>query len=106
MNKKEAEKIVSTLDQDDRMDLIMYLAECFDYRVFDTNMPKDITYFLETGTKANSYEELDLLLSQNGWVLECYSPLEISEKDNSESRATGYAAEMIIKVLNECDPSY
>jgi len=51
------------------------------------------------------YEETDELLERNGWVLECFSPLEISEKDNPESKATGHAAEIVITSITEEDKS-
>lgn len=97
MNKLEAEEFVKDLKEDDRADLIMYLAECFNYRVIDCGT--DITYFLSTGTD-DPYERLNLFLQGQGWDLECYSPLEISHRE-SGSRATGIAAEMTIEALEE-----
>lgn len=47
MNKQEAEKVVGELETDDRHDLLMFLAEVFDYRVLDGG--NDVTYFLSTG---------------------------------------------------------
>lgn len=41
-----------------------------------------------------TYEETDKLLSDNGWDLDCWLPLEISNSDGD--RATGSAAQMII----------
>lgn len=96
-DKLEAEEFVKDLNQDQRADLIMYLAECFNYRVIDGGT--DITYFLSTGTD-DPYMKLDLFLSGQGWELECSSPLEISEKE-SGARATGIAAEMVIEKLEE-----
>lgn len=48
MNKVEAEKVVAGLGADARRDLLMYLAERFDYRVVDEN-GESATYFLSTG---------------------------------------------------------
>lgn len=48
MNKLEAEKLISHLDADQRVDLLMHLAEEFEYRVYSGNEEK--TYFLPTGT--------------------------------------------------------
>lgn len=47
MNKQEAEKVVGELETDDRHDLLMFLAEVFDYRVFDST-DENVTYFLAT----------------------------------------------------------
>lgn len=46
MNKKQAEEIVKNLGEDERRDLLMYLAEVFDFTVRDKN--GDATYFLAT----------------------------------------------------------
>ena len=35
------------------------------------------------------------LLEKNGWEVECESPFEIRHKDDPESFATGWAAELI-----------
>ena len=49
MTKQEAEKVVKDLNDDDRRDLLMYLAEVFDFRVLDDK--EDVTYFLATDGK-------------------------------------------------------
>lgn len=46
MTKKEAERIIHILEEHERYDLIMYLAEQFDFRVHSAG--KDITFFLAT----------------------------------------------------------
>jgi len=46
VNKKEAEKVVGELETDERQDLLMFLAEIFDFRVFDGD--DEVTYFLST----------------------------------------------------------
>jgi hypothetical protein len=46
VNKQESEKIVEELEEGDRQDLLMYLAEIFDFRVLDAG--EDVTYFLAT----------------------------------------------------------
>lgn len=43
-----------------------------------------------------TYEETDALLTEHGFTLECFSPLEIS-CDHDGSRATGICAEYVIK---------
>ena len=48
MNKIEAEQVVANLDEDQRLDLLMYLAEEFDFHV-TKSMIFDDTYFLSTG---------------------------------------------------------
>ena len=48
-----------------------------------------------------SYEELLAFLAERGWVLECFLPLEISLEEDPGSRATGYAAELVIESLKE-----
>lgn len=53
-----------------------------------------------------TYEETDELLRRYGWVLECYSPLEIVVDDDPESKATGQAAEIVIESLKDSDVSY
>ena len=50
MNKKESEKVVAELGIEDRQDLLMFLAETFDFRVLD-NAGEDVTYFLATDGK-------------------------------------------------------
>ena len=47
MDKVQAEKVVAELDADERHDLLMFLAETFDYRVVDSK-GEDKTYFLAT----------------------------------------------------------
>ena len=47
MTKVECEQIVKDLDEDKRMDLLMYLAEEFGVRV-KSNEGEDITYYLAT----------------------------------------------------------
>lgn len=46
MNKAEAEILISHLDEDERMDLLMYLAEETNMRVYSSD--KDVTYFIST----------------------------------------------------------
>ena len=48
MNKHQAEMIVKDLNPDKRMDLLMYLAEVFDLRVFKPTF-EEVTYVLSTG---------------------------------------------------------
>lgn len=48
-----------------------------------------------------SYEETEKFLEEHGWVLECFSPFEISMKGAPESRATGYAAQLVMDALQE-----
>lgn len=50
-----------------------------------------------------NYEETEKFLEEHGWVLECFSPFEISMKDAPEARATGYAAQLVIDALREQD---
>lgn len=40
------------------------------------------------------------LLERNGWTLDCMSPFELSH-DESESVATGWAAEIVMEYLRE-----
>lgn len=47
MTLAEAEKLLSGVSEDDRMDLLMFLAEQFDCRV--QRGGEDITYFLSSG---------------------------------------------------------
>ena len=47
LNKIEAEKIVSNLNKDERMDLLMYLAE--EEEIIAVRDGEDITYFLSSG---------------------------------------------------------
>ena len=49
MHKKTAEEVVKDLDEDQRMDLLMYLAEQFDLKV--SNDKEEVTYFLATDGK-------------------------------------------------------
>ncbi len=48
MNRVNAEAIVADLDADERHDLLMHLAEDFDYRVIGKD-GVDMTFFLSTG---------------------------------------------------------
>ena len=43
----EAQELLANVSDDDRMDLLMFLAEQFDFSVFRGG--EDITYFLSTG---------------------------------------------------------
>lgn len=43
------------------------------------------------------------LLENNGWIVECESPLEI-RSENGESFASGLAAQFVIESLRENDP--
>ena len=47
----------------------------------------------------DTYEELDKLLTEFDWILECYSPLEIRHPETN-SFASGYAAEIVIDHLH------
>ena len=49
MNKSEAERVVKDLDEDQRQDLLMYLAEIFESTVHKEG--KDVTYYLATDGK-------------------------------------------------------
>lgn len=42
------------------------------------------------------YEQVDKLLTEHGWSLDCFSPLEISN-ENTGATATLDAAEIIIE---------
>lgn len=46
MTKEDAEKLVKDLSDDERYDLIMYLAEHFGFQVYKEG--EDITFFLST----------------------------------------------------------
>lgn len=46
-------------------------------------------------------EEDIRLLEANGWTVECVSPFEISFDEIQESRATGYAAHLILQIVQE-----
>ena len=48
MNLKEANSVTKELDEDQKHDLLMALAEHFDYRVHNKEN-EDVTYFLSTG---------------------------------------------------------
>ena len=48
MNLKEVESVVKEMSEDDKRDLLMGLAEHFDYRVRNKG-DEDVTYFLSTG---------------------------------------------------------
>lgn len=48
MNIAQAQRVVGHLSEDDRMDLLMMLAEEFECRV--SRGGEDITYFLSSGT--------------------------------------------------------
>lgn len=48
MTRKEAEKVVEGLNEDERYDLIMHLAEQFGFRVQNED-GEDVTFFLSTG---------------------------------------------------------
>lgn len=50
MHKKQAEEVVKELDEDERQDLLMYLAESFNFKVLDEK-DRDVTYFLATDGK-------------------------------------------------------
>ena len=50
------------------------------------------------------YEEIKLLLEKYGWVLESYSPLNISSK-NGEHYAQNFAAEIVIEYFMLVDQS-
>jgi hypothetical protein len=45
-------------------------------------------------------EEIEILLESEGFVLLCWSPLEI-EHTETNSLASGYCAELIIETLSE-----
>jgi hypothetical protein len=47
-----------------------------------------------------SIDEDIKLLEDNGWIVECQSPFEISNA-KLESLATGYAAELVLKSLQD-----
>jgi len=47
MDKHQAQQVVGHLSEDERRDLLMYLAEEFNLRVQDVE-GKDVTYFLAT----------------------------------------------------------
>ena len=55
--------------------------------------------FAVTKQDSLTYEETDELLTQAGWSLDCWSPLEISRIDDSSSKATGEAASIVIEHL-------
>jgi len=42
------------------------------------------------------------LLEDNGWEVECRSPFEIQSKEDPQSRATGWAAEIVLESIR-CD---
>jgi len=42
------------------------------------------------------------ILEANGWIVECESPFEISHED-WESRATGYAADIVLEFYKKTD---
>ena len=44
------------------------------------------------------YDKLNEFLNNKGWVLECWSPLEIRSEDGC-SFATGFAAQVLIHYL-------
>lgn len=48
MNRIKAEEIVADLGEDERLDLLMHLAEDFDYKIIDKG-GVDMTFFLSTG---------------------------------------------------------
>jgi hypothetical protein len=41
------------------------------------------------------------ILEENGWEIDCESPFEISYKEDGDSQASGYAAEIILMWLKE-----
>lgn len=43
----------------------------------------------------------EVVLEHRGWCIECEGPFEISLKEDPESRATGYAAELVTQALRE-----
>lgn len=47
------------------------------------------------------YNELDAFLAKHGWSLDCQSPLEISLISDPTSTASGDAAELVIKSLQQ-----
>ena len=46
-----------------------------------------------------TYEQTDELLTKAGWSLDCWSPLEISLLEDSSSRASGQAAQIVIDCI-------
>ena len=46
------------------------------------------------------------ILEKYGWIIECESPLEISMESDATSRATGWAAEIVIDHLREHGEDY
>ena len=55
----------------------------------------------QAGGSENMTDEQKKLLAENGWTVECESPLEIRHEDGSF--ATSNAAEMVFLWLLECD---
>jgi len=49
----------------------------------------------------NDYLSDEVVLEHRGWRIECEGPFEISLKEDLESRATGYAAELVTQALRE-----
>ncbi len=56
LNKIEAEKVISKLDEDQRVDLLMYLAEMFDSRVI-SEKGYDATYFISRGDEEDDDDD-------------------------------------------------
>lgn len=48
-----------------------------------------------------TYEEADALLEKEGWSLDCWHPLEISSLEDPSSRASGYAAKLLLESLQQ-----
>ena len=44
---------------------------------------------------------IETALENEGWIVECESPLEIRQKDDPEDFASGYAAEVIIESVRK-----
>jgi hypothetical protein len=45
--------------------------------------------------------KLEVALENEGWIVECESPLEIRQQDDPESFASGYVAEVIIESIRK-----
>lgn len=48
-------------------------------------------------------EEDEKLLKENGFIVECQFPFEISLEEDPTSRATGECAWLVLRFLQECE---
>jgi hypothetical protein len=67
-----------------------------------TSDGKELTHSFSLSNQENlTYEETDELLTKAGWSLDCWHPLEISCAEGTGSVATGHAAKLLIKHLQQ-----